>query len=760
MRWSIIRLIWLRDLRDQLRDRRTLFMIVLLPLVLYPVLGVAVMQFAVGFVEQPSTIGVAGTPGEFPPRTPGDGSRVAGPAAAALLATPPGPLGLGVERLLGAALLQAGRRRLDYPPLVEGRHFSPLYFGDTAQGKSAGPDNRAALLKVVFLDGDDRAPLDNKEVDLILSASPNFWSGLDEDVPALRPRLRIQTRDNDDRSRQAASRLYLVLGRWKKHLKEVRLARRGLPAHYDDPVRVEDPERDKTSGARAAEGLFDLVVKVFPFVLVMWALAGALYPAVDLCAGEKERGTMETLLITPASREEIVLGKFLTIWVFSAGTSLMNLASMGATAWQFGSHLPGETLKPLGLVWCVALILPLSAFFSAISLAVGAYARSSKEGQYYLMPLFLVTMPLVFLTVAPGVELSPFYSLVPVTGVALLMQRLMGADAASPGTWLYFLPVLAPTALYSWLALRWAIEQFKREEVLFREAERLDLRLWLRRLFREKEAWPSAGQAVFCFAVIMGLRWLSLGVGGGLPPLVSAAVVLLAFVGTPAVLMALLLTTRPRQALALRPATLRQLLAAVLLASVVLLPLVQLTLYVISQFPGLKEMLDQQQKVEVFRQVSAGATGAGWAVLSIVVLPAVCEELAFRGFILTGLRRRFRPWTAILLSSFLFALYHLNVFQLLPTFLLGVVLGLLAVRSGSLWPPMLFHFLHNGLLVGITNLHGLDTWGIEIPPRALLFFRVSVTGLCTLLAVLILWRMSALGPGRPVLDRKEEGIPS
>src|SRR6202008_3176709 len=106
------------------------------------------------------------------------------------------------------------------------------------------------------------------------------------------------------------------------------------------------------------ENLFNVLVRVFPFILVMWSLAGALYPAVDLCAGEKERGTMETLLITPASREEIVWGKFLTIWVFSASSTLLNLVSMGISTWQFSELLPGEALRPAPLLWCVFLLLP------------------------------------------------------------------------------------------------------------------------------------------------------------------------------------------------------------------------------------------------------------------------------------------------------------------------------------------------------------------------------------------------------------------
>src|SRR5260221_9155026 len=109
--------------------------------------------------------------------------------------------------------------------------------------------------------------------------------------------------------------------------------------------------------------MFDLMGKLFPFMLVLWSLAGALYPAVDLCAGEKERGTMETLLISPAGREEIVLGKFLTVWVFSGGTAFLNLISMGMTTWQFTSLLPRDSLPLASLFWCFVLLMPLSAFF-------------------------------------------------------------------------------------------------------------------------------------------------------------------------------------------------------------------------------------------------------------------------------------------------------------------------------------------------------------------------------------------------------------
>jgi sodium transport system permease protein len=538
-----------------------------------------------------------------------------------------------------------------------------------------------------------------------------------------------------------------VLSQWKRSLKEIRLVRRGLPADFDEVFDVRDADRSQAE-TRKQRGVFDLMVRIFPFLLVLWSLAGALYPAVDLCAGEKERGTMETLLITPASRDEIVWGKFLTIWVFSGATALLNLASMGLTTWQLGNQLPAEAVRLGAILWCVVLVLPMSALFSALCLAIGAYARSSKEGQYYLMPLFLVTMPLIFLTLSPGVELNAFYSLVPVTGVALLLQGMMAAPSLDQAPLRYFLPVLAPIVLYSWLALRWAIEQFKSEEVLFREAERLDLALWFRHLFRDKEPWPNAGQAWFCFGLIIVLRWLSFGLGERWSIAARTSISYLAFVGVPALMMALLFTSRPVHALGLRLPTWRALLVAVPLAMLMLPLLSGLTPFVLEQFPHLKQMLTERNPLteELWspdptrsRPVPSWLDG-----LLLALLPAVCDELAFRGFILSGLRRRFQPWTAIFLGGFLFALYQANVFQVLPAFLLGLVLGVLTLRTGSIVPGIILHVLYNGMLISLAWF--VDRLGYQREEMGTLKLVWLVgSAVCTLLAGLLLWRLSEFG---------------
>jgi sodium transport system permease protein len=771
MRWSIVRLICLRELRDQLRDRRTLFMIAVLPVLLYPIAGFGLMQLAAGFFAYKNRVTVVGGG----PLVAAPSPRSAASWLAVLPAAPGAPLAGTAEAAAAVALARAPG--VEYPPLFRRDGHGVGFLADCLDAPAEADAlqltlDDTALLGPASDDAGaggrgqavgrwrvDRSALDNRDTDLLLVIDPDFADTLRSGG---RPEVYLVGREGDDRSRLVSARVTAVLNRWKRALKDVRLARAGLPADFDDPFELRDPERARPADARAAGELFDMLVKIFPFVLVMWALAGALYPAVDLCAGEKERGTMETLLISPASREEIVYGKFLTIWIFSAGTALLNLFSMGLTTWEVSARFDAGWFRPSALGWGLVLLLPLSAFFSALCLAVGAYARSSKEGQYYLMPLFLITMPLIFLTLAPGVELSPFYSMVPVTGVALLLQKLMAAGTPGRLLVLYFVPVLAPMVVYGWLALRWAVDQFQREEVLFREAERLDLRLWLRHLFRDKDALPSAGQALFCFGLVLALHRLTLSVGDRPGAVAPLAVSYLAFVAAPPLFMALLLTTRPRAGLALRPPPWWAWGAALALAVLLFVPGVELA-YLTVQSLGIKDQLRGFEEVLPAggRHIVSVASVLG-LVAGLSLLQAVSEELAFRGFILSGLRRRFRPWTAVFVSGFLFALFHMNVFQFAPHFVLGVVLGVLVLRTGSVLPAVALHFAYNFLVyaclaVGPELFPGLfAALSYGDPARApYALTRAAVSAAClvaagaVLAAVILRRRRPAGAAGRP-----------
>ncbi len=473
MTWRLIKIIGLRELRDLLRDRRTLFMIFVLPTVLYPLMGVIGFAFALGAVEQPSVIGIAGL--EHLPELTANSAGFSPVPVATWLSLTPG----GVDRAAGSfALVEAVRAQQDYPPLVIGEHFPDAYW--------EFPLVEAPVVRVVGLASPDSTPLDDKTIDLLVLVPPDFRATLDAGG---RPVLEVHGREADERSRRAEKRLKGVVARWKARLQQVRLRRHHLPPTFDDPVALHLPRHDEPL-QQTKEELSDLVARFFPFMLVMWAMAGALYPAIDVCAGEKERGTLETLLLSPARRAEIVAGKFLAVWLFSAVTALWNFAWLGGGAWLVGVVLSFTILPTSGLIWCAVLSVILSALFSAASLALGAYARSTKEGQYYLLPMFLVTLPLTFLPLVPGVELNLLYSLVPITGATLLLQKLM-SGSSDPATWLYLAPVLLSLAVSIGLTLWWAVAQFRREEVLFREAERLDFGAWLRRWLGRKGGPPS-----------------------------------------------------------------------------------------------------------------------------------------------------------------------------------------------------------------------------------------------------------------------------
>jgi len=471
MSWSIIRIIWFRELRDLVRDRRTLFMIVVLPAVLYPLMGFIGYMFALNAIEQRTVVGIAGM-NYLPNLTPRSAGFSPVPAASWLALTPEG----GIDRLAcAAALAQAARIDEDYPPLVINDQF-PEPFCATARESEA--------MAIVSLLNAELAPLEARHIDVLLVVPSDFRQRLDDGG---RPTLEIYTRAADGRSRLAERRLRGVLVRWKQRVKDVRLLHRGLPFDFDNPLVVRTPHLEGEAHKRTAEEMSDMVAQFFPFMLIMWAMAGALYPAIDVCAGEKERGTLETLLLSPATRTEIVCGKFLAVWVFSSITALWNLTWMGGGTWLAHAWLPFPVLRFSGLLWCAVLATLLAGLFSAVSLALGVYARSTKEGQYYLLPLILVTLPLTFLPLMPGVELNLGYSLIPVTGATLLLQKLM-MTAPDQSPWPYFAPVLLSLAVSIALALRWAVAQFQREEVLFREAERLDLRGLLRRLLRLRRA--------------------------------------------------------------------------------------------------------------------------------------------------------------------------------------------------------------------------------------------------------------------------------
>jgi sodium transport system permease protein len=600
----------------------------------------------------------------------------------------------------------------------------------------------------------------NRVADAVVTIPRDLLSRLDQAEDPESIGTPILYDSTDEPSQITNLRVKEVLSRWKKKIVAARLERDRKPPSYTEPIEIRSV--DIASESQVGVSVWS---RLFPFLLVMMSLTGAFYPAIDLCAGEKERGTMETLLISPASRAEIVLGKFFTVVLASMMTALLNLVSMGLTGLQLAnqvSGLAGEGQRRLASViapptfasafWMLLLLIPLSVFFSAICLALAVLARSMKEGQYYMTPLYLVCLPLIFLTLAPGIELNPFYSLVPVTGVSLLLRALILGDYDV--AWRYFLPVLLPTIIYGGIALRWAIDQFQREDVLFREAERFELKSWIRHLLRDKEPTPNGAEALFCFVLMLTSAWFMIQylAGSGLAnSTMVMAVGQMAFILGPPLAMALVLTSSPRQTLRLRWPKPRFLLLATGLA-LTLNPLVHELQPVVERLfpvsPLVKEALDQMM---------ARVPSLGAALVLFAVIPAICEEFAFRGYILSGLQHRHSTRSAILLSALLFGILHvlLSLFQqLFNATLLGIVLGLIAVRSRSILPGIVFHLVHNGLAVVLgawvndPSSRRIVGWIYRKPSEGLYDYWIVVLGaVASAILIAVLYREGDRGRG-------------
>jgi sodium transport system permease protein len=253
MRWSIIRLIWARELRDQLRDRRTIFMIAILPILLYPVAGFGVVQLAVGFVKQENMVGIEGAE-RLLPWMPEQSLRT---HLTWLTITPtPGVPLVGIERTCTASAQVHVQQRLNYPPLLEkdaeGRlHFPRRYFDSEKQAGTLRvqtidpPARGAGGPPAPRLDGPGGEMLKSRTIDLLLVVQPGFQERLER---GQRPALHVYTREKDDISRLVNMRVTALLNRWRKDLKEARLLREGLPPDFDEPFRIDDPERAKPPG--------------------------------------------------------------------------------------------------------------------------------------------------------------------------------------------------------------------------------------------------------------------------------------------------------------------------------------------------------------------------------------------------------------------------------------------------------------------------------------------------------------------------------
>lgn len=407
MNWHSIITVYLKELKDSLRDRRTLMSMIIIPTLVMPVLF-----FGVGSIA----------------------SKVISKA--------------------------------------ESEVSSVMILGGTDSPEVVAAITASKKLHVEPVADDWKHQISEKQIRAAVKIPDGFDAGLKagESTPVV-----IYNYEGEMKSTLAAREIEQALRDWKEKIVEARLAARDLPASVIEPFTM---RRENVAPPEKVGG--NMLGGFVPYLIIILCFTGAMYPAMDLTAGEKERGTMETLLCSPVARVNIVLGKFLIVLTSSLAAMAFSLTSMGLTFMFAGSMFADKgqqaaeaaknsgavmpMIDPAGVLGVLAMVLPVAVLFSAVIFTVALFAKSYKEAQSYVAPMiFVVIMPAV-VGMLPGIELNAKLALVPILNLSLVCKEML----SGVWHWDYIAIIFGSTCVYAAVALAWAVRMFKREDVIFR----------------------------------------------------------------------------------------------------------------------------------------------------------------------------------------------------------------------------------------------------------------------------------------------------
>ena len=692
--WSRVCLVFRRELLDQIRDRRTVIMLIGLPFLLYLVFGVGFVHLAATFVVEPSTVVIVGAPDSAVPEFLQDG-RIASKWVASD-ATP-------THRILSS-------NGSPETPLIQRASAAAKRYSDASQtmlGQTETNSREDAPLQPDHPEQIINTFLREHNVDVLIAIPDGFGAvcagdDADSTCSARSGPPSVFYNSTNVSAVRAARDLLDSLDQWQRSVREHHLI-----------VRFENPELPPPSPrahdvATHTQRMENMWAMMFPALIVVMTVLATFYPAIDMCAGERERGTLETLLVCPASRAEIVLGKFLTVLSFSCLSASLNLISLGLiaqtslsfVAQQSHPSLQALQLPSLLLMGGVMVLMVLIAGpFSALALALSSMARSSKEAQFFVSPLLAVALILTVGCMLPGAQITLFHCLLPVVGPTLWLREYFVAGLTSD-LLIQLAFVTVASVGWSLIALMVTVEQFRDESILFPDTEPFRPVAGLRQMLTDRAPTPSPMIAGLCFIGIILLQLVSAQPLAGWintnnnPSSLLAALVTqqAASLLIPTCCLGLLFTRSLWSTLGLRPVRFQALLAGVVLAygaHPLMFEFSQLTKGFFPPLPG-----GLQRVLEVLNQAE---TPLLWLLLALAVIPGICEEVAFRGFILSGLNSKGRAWLAVVLSSLLFGAMHIVPHQSFNAAVLGVPLAMMSLTVRSTLPAIVFHVTYNGL---------------------------------------------------------------
>jgi len=383
----------LKELRETLRDRRTLITLILMPLLVYPALSLVFKTFLLNNLEGLT----AADPVALQIVFAGDGSdqevqqlkaRFVQFADAALMAdrVP------AVKSSIGSKDNTDGKE-----DLVEGPADNPFpgLKGFREHFWSPIPKDSEFPLEAYIEPAADSGEFPAADVGVYFSRVRRAGEA-GTNLPIFEAKI---VHSNNGFSRTAAAYLRYCFRKANDFEMRFRLQQLGLPANATWTVVEDELGESSSSGLASLAGLI-------PLVLVLMTITGAVYPAIDLTAGERERGTLETLMAAPISRFWILFSKFVAVVTVAMLTAVLNLIGMFATIWAFqlDKQLGIEIFNLSTMLQILGLLILFAGFFSAVLLVVTSFAKSFKEAQVYLIPVILLSLGPGLMAMAPEMK--------------------------------------------------------------------------------------------------------------------------------------------------------------------------------------------------------------------------------------------------------------------------------------------------------------------------------------------------------------------
>ena len=311
----------------------------------------------------------------------------------------------------------------------------------------------------------DAVTFDKSEIGLVFDDA--FVNDLTSNNSA---QLTIYSKDIDTFS-QAKSIVSNIVDDYEESIRNNRLELLNLDENYVNPITIN--EEDLTTEEESAGSIFGALLALF---FVMYVISGSMYPAIDLGAGEKERGTMETLISTNISSVDIIIGKMLSVTssaILTATFSMLGFAIPILVIFLFYADSVNEYLfgllsaivNPVALIGVFVLIIPLSVFMGAFLLAISVYAKTPKEAGLLLGNVLIVfIIPCYVPLINPGLELDFVGALIPCYNLALITNNLIAGTV----DWFLYSVALLSTIVYCIVAIYITYIMFDDENVIFR----------------------------------------------------------------------------------------------------------------------------------------------------------------------------------------------------------------------------------------------------------------------------------------------------